>query len=87
MWIFPPFVPPSSLCLVPISTSTYAFSPQMGLIYVHPVDSIHLAPHQAVYDALQASLVNAFGLGERKGAGAGAACEGRNEGTSVRCKV
>ncbi|KAJ7471296.1 hypothetical protein B0H11DRAFT_2041151 [Mycena galericulata] len=40
--------------------STYTFSPLTGLIHVHTVNSIHPAPHQAVYDSLRASLGNVF---------------------------
>ena len=69
-----------------ISNSTYTFSPVTGLIHVHRIDSIHPAPHQAVYDALRASLVNVFGLGERKGIGAGAACGERGQAMPL-CKV
>ncbi|KAJ7083661.1 hypothetical protein B0H15DRAFT_850307 [Mycena belliarum] len=36
--------------------STYTFSPLTGLIHVHTVNSIHPAPHHAVYDALRAAL-------------------------------
>ncbi|KAJ7654771.1 hypothetical protein B0H17DRAFT_1099536 [Mycena rosella] len=36
--------------------STYTFSPLTGLIHIHTVNSIHPAPHHAVYDALRASL-------------------------------
>ncbi|KAG8705353.1 hypothetical protein FRC09_003013, partial [Ceratobasidium sp. 395] len=35
---------------------TYKFSRKTGLINQHDVDSIHPAPHSAVYDALQTSL-------------------------------
>ncbi|KAG8766102.1 hypothetical protein FRC12_007089 [Ceratobasidium sp. 428] len=37
-------------------SSTYKFSQKTGLINQHDVDSIHPAPHSAVYDALQTSL-------------------------------
>ncbi|KAL1939294.1 hypothetical protein VTO73DRAFT_10097 [Trametes versicolor] len=54
--------------------STYTFSPVTGLIHLHAIDSIHPAPHQAFFDALQAAL-NKIGLGRssdpREGAGAG----------------
>lgn len=54
--------------------STYTFSPVTGLIHLHAIDSIHPAPHQALFDALQAAL-NKIGLGRssdpREGAGAG----------------
>ncbi|KAJ7653286.1 hypothetical protein DFH06DRAFT_1282556 [Mycena polygramma] len=46
--------------------STYTFSPITGLIHIHTVNSIHPAPHQAVYDALRASLGNVFGAGAVK---------------------
>ncbi|KAF8965439.1 hypothetical protein BDZ97DRAFT_1812194 [Flammula alnicola] len=36
--------------------STYTFSPVTGLIQQHIVNSIHPAPHQAVYDSLRLSL-------------------------------
>ncbi|KAJ7176484.1 hypothetical protein C8R46DRAFT_988534 [Mycena filopes] len=42
--------------------STYTFSPLTGLIHIHTVNSIHPAPHQAVYDALRASLGNVFSV-------------------------
>ncbi|KAJ7026135.1 hypothetical protein C8F04DRAFT_1126279 [Mycena alexandri] len=44
--------------------STYTFSPLTGLIHIHTVNSIHPAPHQAVYDALRASLGNVFSAKE-----------------------
>ncbi|KAJ7198819.1 hypothetical protein GGX14DRAFT_468959, partial [Mycena pura] len=44
--------------------STYTFSPLTGLIHVHTINSIHPAPHQAVYDALRARLGIAFGIKE-----------------------
>ncbi|KAJ7318126.1 hypothetical protein DFH08DRAFT_754994 [Mycena albidolilacea] len=44
--------------------STYTFSPLTGLIHIHTVNSIHPAPHQAVYDSLRASLGNVFGSQE-----------------------
>ncbi|KAJ7148647.1 hypothetical protein C8R43DRAFT_925407 [Mycena crocata] len=44
--------------------STYTFSPITGLIHIHTVNSIHPAPHQAVYDSLRASLGNVFGAKE-----------------------
>lgn len=54
--------------------STYTFSPVTGLIHLHAIDSIHPAPHQAFFDALQAAL-SKIGLGRssdpREGAGAG----------------
>ncbi|KAJ6460928.1 hypothetical protein C8R45DRAFT_535273 [Mycena sanguinolenta] len=48
--------------------STYTFSPLTGLIHIHTINSIHPAPHQAVYDSLRASLGNVFGSQERPGA-------------------
>ncbi|PFH49615.1 hypothetical protein AMATHDRAFT_147309 [Amanita thiersii Skay4041] len=49
-------------------SSTYTFSPISGLILTHVVNSIHPAPHQAVYDSLRASLGKMFGWGlERPG--------------------
>ncbi|KAJ7822429.1 hypothetical protein B0H13DRAFT_1737818 [Mycena leptocephala] len=44
--------------------STYTFSPLTGLIHIHTVNSIHPAPHQAVYDSLRKSLGNVFGIQE-----------------------
>jgi len=61
--------------------STYTFSPITGLIHEHVVNSIHPAPHQAVYDSLRLSLGKVLGLGWGDGAGSsspnGAACEGK----------
>ncbi|KAI0746402.1 hypothetical protein C8Q80DRAFT_1271302 [Daedaleopsis nitida] len=51
--------------------STYTFSPVTGLIHIHNIDSIHPAPHQAFFNALQAAL-SKIGLGGPEGAaGAG----------------
>ncbi|KAI0635438.1 hypothetical protein C8Q77DRAFT_706374 [Trametes polyzona] len=50
--------------------STYTFSPITGLIHLHSIDSIHPAPHQAFFDALQAVL-SKIGLGSPPGEGAG----------------
>ncbi|KAI0827221.1 hypothetical protein BC628DRAFT_212528 [Trametes gibbosa] len=50
--------------------STYTFSPVTGLIHLHSIDSIHPAPHQAFFDALQAAL-SKIGLGGTPGEGAG----------------
>ncbi|KAI0354011.1 hypothetical protein OH77DRAFT_533008 [Trametes cingulata] len=50
--------------------STYTFSPTTGLIHLHNIDSIHPAPHQAFFDALQAAL-SKLGLGGSQGEGAG----------------
>ncbi|KIL61844.1 hypothetical protein M378DRAFT_199381, partial [Amanita muscaria Koide BX008] len=44
-------------------TSTYTFSPLSGLILSHVIDSIHPAPHQAVYDSLRSNLGKVFGWG------------------------
>ncbi|PPQ69341.1 hypothetical protein CVT24_001636 [Panaeolus cyanescens] len=54
--------------------STYTFSPLTGLIHEHTVNSIHPAPHQAVYDSLRLS----FGWGTSAGGtpANGAACNG-----------
>lgn len=52
------------------SNSTYTFSPATGLIHLHFVNSIHPAPHQAFFDALQAAL-SKIGLGGAQGAGEG----------------
>ena len=66
---------------VSLSESTYTFSPITGLIHEHVVNSIHPAPHQAVYDSLRLSLGKVLGLGWGDGAGSsspnGAACEGK----------
>jgi hypothetical protein len=48
--------------------STHTFSPKTGLIHMHRIDSIRPEPHQTAYNALRASLVNVFGLGEHQGA-------------------
>ncbi len=37
------------------------FSPLSGLILTHVINSIHPAPHQAVYDSLRTSLGKVFG--------------------------
>ncbi|KAI0644142.1 hypothetical protein C8Q79DRAFT_913901 [Trametes meyenii] len=50
--------------------STYMFSPETGLVHLHNIDSIHPAPHQAFFDALQAAL-SKLGLGGTPGEGAG----------------
>ncbi|KAI0710487.1 hypothetical protein C8Q76DRAFT_65932 [Earliella scabrosa] len=47
--------------------STYTFSPITGLIHIHNIDSIHPAPHQAFFSALQAALTK-IGLGGPQGA-------------------
>ncbi|OBZ77299.1 hypothetical protein A0H81_01782 [Grifola frondosa] len=47
--------------------STYTFSPITGLIYLHTIDSIYPAPHQAVYDALRAALVKLGLTGGQQG--------------------
>jgi len=60
--------------------STYTFSPISGLIHEHVVNSIHPAPHQAVYDSLRLSLGKVLGLwGEEAGSSSpnGAACKGK----------
>ncbi|KAF8874430.1 hypothetical protein BD779DRAFT_1566768 [Infundibulicybe gibba] len=58
--------------------STYTFSPLTGLIHTHTVDSIHPAPHQAVYDSLRLSLGKVFGFGlEGSPRADGAACRVR----------
>ncbi|KAF8907751.1 hypothetical protein CPB85DRAFT_1310756 [Mucidula mucida] len=54
--------------------SSYTFSPLSGLIYVHTINSILPAPHQAVFDGLRASLGNVFGSPKQPG-DAGAACK------------
>ncbi|KAF7305946.1 hypothetical protein HMN09_00749000 [Mycena chlorophos] len=41
--------------------STYTFSPLTGLIHIHTVNSIHPAPHQAVYDALRFNVFSGSG--------------------------
>jgi hypothetical protein len=48
---------------LPDRNSTYTFSPYTGLIYLHTINSIHPAPHEAVYDAMRTSLGRVFGLG------------------------
>ncbi|TBU40989.1 hypothetical protein BD309DRAFT_926148 [Dichomitus squalens] len=48
--------------------STYTFSPITGLIHLHVIDSIHPAPHQAFFSALQAAL-SKIGLGSTRDAG------------------
>lgn len=48
----------------PHSASTYTFSPHSGLIHKHTINSIHPAPHQAAYDAIQSSLERILGLAE-----------------------
>jgi len=57
--------------------STYTFSPSTGLIHKHVINSIHPAPHVAVYESLRGSMGKLLGLG---GDGApspnGAACKG-----------
>ncbi|KAI0759403.1 hypothetical protein BD413DRAFT_651330 [Trametes elegans] len=50
--------------------STYTFSPNTGLIHIHTIDSIHPAPHQAFFDALQAAL-SKLGIGGSPGESAG----------------
>ncbi|KAF9010958.1 hypothetical protein BDZ89DRAFT_996134, partial [Hymenopellis radicata] len=47
--------------------SSYTFSPLSGLIHVHTINSILPAPHQAVYDALRASLGTVFGSPKQPG--------------------
>jgi hypothetical protein len=63
------------------SESTYTFSPITGLIHEHVVNSIHPAPHQAVYDSLRLSLGKVLGFGWSEGAGSsspnGAAYRGK----------
>ena len=49
--------------------STYTFSPTTGLIHLHNIDSIHPAPHQAFFSALQAALTK-LGLGGTQQTGA-----------------
>ncbi|KAJ6551631.1 hypothetical protein B0H19DRAFT_1158380 [Mycena capillaripes] len=65
--------------------STYTFSPLTGLIHTHTVNSIHPAPHQAVYDALRASLGNVFGGKEpsRPGGAASVVKAPRDSGVSL----
>ncbi|KAF4610089.1 hypothetical protein D9613_010446 [Agrocybe pediades] len=50
--------------------STYTFSPITGLIHEHIINSIHPAPHEAVYDSIRLGLGKILGLG---GTGPGAA--------------
>ena len=69
------------------SESTYTFSPITGLIHEHVVNSIHPAPHQAVYDSLRLSLGKVMGLGWGDGAGSsspnGAACNGKVQSEKI----
>jgi len=61
--------------------STYAFSPATGLIQEHMVNSIHPAPHQAVYDSLRLSFGKILGLGHPTATTSnGAACKGNIAG-------
>ena len=64
-----------------LSESTYTFSPITGLIHEHVVNSIHPAPHQAVYDSLRLSLGKILGLEWSNGASSsspnGAAYKGK----------
>ncbi|KAJ7715717.1 hypothetical protein DFH07DRAFT_361329 [Mycena maculata] len=62
--------------------STYTFSPLTGLIHVHTVNSIHPAPHQAVYDSLRASLGNVFRRKESQRPGGAAGAVKGNSGAS-----
>lgn len=43
--------------------STYTFSPSTGLIQKHVINSIHPAPHVAVYESLRASMGKLLRLG------------------------
>ncbi|KAH9855530.1 hypothetical protein C2E23DRAFT_866666 [Lenzites betulinus] len=58
--------------------STYTFSPITGLIHLHTIDSIHPAPHQAFFDALQAAL-SKIGLGGTPGEGGVARASPRSQ--------
>ncbi|KAF9043062.1 hypothetical protein BJ165DRAFT_1415782 [Panaeolus papilionaceus] len=66
--------------------STYSFSPLTGLIHQHTINSIHPAPHQAVYDSLRLSFGKVLGLGWGSGSGGspanGAACNSHLKGSS-----
>ncbi|KIM43432.1 hypothetical protein M413DRAFT_433941 [Hebeloma cylindrosporum] len=61
--------------------SIYTFSPTTGLIHKHVVNSIHPAPHQAVYDSLRMSFGKLLGLEWGVGSSStpvnGAACNGK----------
>ncbi|THV01227.1 hypothetical protein K435DRAFT_718156 [Dendrothele bispora CBS 962.96] len=59
--------------------STYTFSPQSGLIYLHTINSIEPAPHLTVYDALRVSLGNVFGYGVPSAEGGSRVCSGKAE--------
>jgi hypothetical protein len=65
-----------------LSESTYTFSPISGLIHEHVVNSIHPAPHQAVYDSLRLSLGKLLGLEWGAGSGSpnGVAYKGKIQG-------
>jgi len=59
--------------------SIYTFSPTTGLIQKHVVNSIHPAPHLAVYDSLRLSFGKALGLdwGVGNSSTTGTACNGK----------
>ncbi|EDR06200.1 uncharacterized protein LACBIDRAFT_300437 [Laccaria bicolor S238N-H82] len=57
--------------------SMYIFSPSTGLIHKHVINSIHPAPHVAVYESLRASMGKLLGLGGGSAPSPnGAACKG-----------
>ncbi|KAI0056149.1 hypothetical protein BV25DRAFT_1648844 [Artomyces pyxidatus] len=60
-----------------VVTSTYAFHPVSALVYLHTVDSIMPAPHDAVFNLLRAAL-DALG-GHSTPAGAAQAVTTKNE--------
>ncbi|KAI9066198.1 hypothetical protein FKP32DRAFT_1646429 [Trametes sanguinea] len=62
---------------------TYTFSPVTGLIHLHNIDSIHPAPHQAFFDALQAAL-SKIGLGGSPGEDAGGMARTSHPGPEPR---
>ena len=69
---------------VSLSESAYTFSPITVLVHEHVVNSIHPAPHEAVYDSLRLGLEKVLGFGWSGGAGSsspnGAACKGKIQG-------
>jgi hypothetical protein len=68
------------LISISLSESTYTFSPITGLIHEHVVNSIHPAPHQAVYDSLRLSLGKLLGLEWGDRSPNGAACKDKVQG-------
>ncbi|CAK5262243.1 unnamed protein product [Mycena citricolor] len=60
--------------------STYTFSPLTGLIHIHTINSIHPAPHQAVYDSLRTSLGTMFGAPQPSQTGKPTTCARKASG-------